>query len=1241
MSTLGKLAKLAKKHADVRVEKGPLGMYEAKVGNKVVGKAYPWEDSRGQYVMQNVRVSPNFRNRGVGRALYSEIERMTGRQLSPATSLSDDAFEFWKRYRPEAVAQDLRHRPELPGQRVMVRGKMGTISSASGRGATIDLDTVDGSRSTTTLRADEIDDAIKAASATNYAEGGSVKEPSVLGAATDPDFWLDAAGRLRDYIGRGAVAGWAGAPMDIASLLAAASDAENKMLYGDDAPALDLGEDPVGGSEWLGKKMQEYGIIGDERNLGGEIAAGVLGPGMLKALRSGAAAAGDAALPYLQRATESLGVPESAATVSNVVKPKGGQWLKGHVENRLDRLKPHARMDTEYSAQLRELEDMNPGNAQKFFGWLKARNIQSPDFQRVPRVDAYNTYAAETGAPPMTMPPDIASMNKWLDAQLNRYVKNEMATPEDPVRALAERGITHANLADDGPTVMLGKRRREAGFPAEGMGQSPTARAWEDASDQFLRSRSAGEFLGPSAFYDQPPIETDPWLAKVPPKTPVNYMLRSSGANQGVGFDHLVDELTNAMNPNSGLPPELLLKPESLSRVSVPQAVERVAKINEWRAAQKVQADLARANNAATQLVKEYPEKGMRWVQLTQPAEGSVTGEQVFGAPRTRGGANEADRILDGLFDNPGEESAFRDSAASRQALADALKYEGDTMGHCVGGYCDDVATGRSKIYSLRDAKGQPHVTIEVEPRTQAISGDELMRLDPNLDWERDIVANDGHHDLWNWTKQNRPDLWEKMNTPRIVQIKGKGNAKPKDDYLPFVQDFVKTQGQWSDVGDFANTGLLRLYPESPIAEWLKRQGREVPRHLTQKEMDDLSNEFNAHVSGYADGGSVRDPNAPDPFLPDAFNDPQFRADVRENFDNLTGALSDGEFWSELMQRALAPSKVYAGAQNEGYAAGGIVKAGKKALDLLKENPNFAKFFESSKVVDEAGEPLRVYHGTQGDFESFDPSIGNSEGDFGRGIYMSTSTDDVAENYAGMGPDATDKAERYVDRYGDGFYEDDAIEQARRELGMVNQGFTMPMYASLRNPVVLGKRGTIFDYNDNYDPELEDYVGEPTGKLVEFFDHLRDMADKYNINSDEIGQFHSRAMESALDYGGMRLSELDRLARDGDGIINATDDNGDLAVGEMMREALERMGYDGIIDETVPEKFKKMHGMMPGTKHIIAFKPGQVKSAIGNRGTFDPEDPRITYADGGSVESSVSDDDVMSIAEQVAAELKL
>lgn len=45
-----------------------------------------------------------------------------------------------------------------------------------------------------------------------------------------------------------------------------------------------------------------------------------------------------------------------------------------------------------------------------------------------------------------------------------------------------------------------------------------------------------------------------------------------------------------------------------------------------------------------------------------------------------------------------------------------ALTEEGDIMGHCVGGYHNAVADGDTKIYSLRDDKNIPHVTMEVQP---------------------------------------------------------------------------------------------------------------------------------------------------------------------------------------------------------------------------------------------------------------------------------------------------------------------------------------------------------------------------------------------------------------------------------------------------------------------------------------------------------------------------------------------
>jgi len=67
------------------------------------------------------------------------------------------------------------------------------------------------------------------------------------------------------------------------------------------------------------------------------------------------------------------------------------------------------------------------------------------------------------------------------------------------------------------------------------------------------------------------------------------------------------------------------------------------------------------------------------------------------------------------------------------------------------------------------------------------------------------------------------------------------------------------------------------------------------------------------------------------------------------------------------------------------------------------QTPEFKAWFGDSKVVDEQGRPLVVYHGTTADFETF-VTTGDA-GIFGEGAYF-TSSPDVAANYAGRQPGA-------------------------------------------------------------------------------------------------------------------------------------------------------------------------------------------------------------------------------------------
>ena len=130
-----------------------------------------------------------------------------------------------------------------------------------------------------------------------------------------------------------------------------------------------------------------------------------------------------------------------------------------------------------------------------------------------------------------------------------------------------------------------------------------------------------------------------------------------------------------------------------------------------------------------------------------------------------------------------------------------------------------DVLQGRTKIYSLRDAKGEPHVTIEVRPDSNYPQIAAKMKLNGASDEEVAAFMNNPPHD--------------------IIQIKGKQNQKPKDEYIPYVQDFVKSQN-WGHVSDIKNANMERIeymfYPNQ--IEELKSKGFDVPKYITQDELD-------------------------------------------------------------------------------------------------------------------------------------------------------------------------------------------------------------------------------------------------------------------------------------------------------------------------------------------------------------------------------------------------------------------
>ncbi len=411
-----------------------------------------------------------------------------------------------------------------------------------------------------------------------------------------------------------------------------------------------------------------------------------------------------------------------------------------------------------------------------------------------------------------------AALNKWLEGPLQRYVKRDMATEADPIRKLLEQDppISHMlprELDAAANADWIARRalnnRFVAGLPRAGSARSRPARAWEDISDAMLTSNPASLIQKDSWLPPEHPMRAD-WVNKLHPDEPV-YDFVGDEAPGWLGFSHLRDELWNAVRQDSDLPENLRLKPEDFQQMGIEKAVRHVADINNWRANKKTDAAQKMLSGPGVKLLREYPEnnpKGLRWVEL---------------------------------MDDP-DTYPDMDEEAARAALQKQLKYEGDTMGHCVGGYCDEVLQGDSRIFSLRDAKGEPHVTIEArsDRRTPA----DWMEFATHSMREEDLQPIRDSLKGLSYEEQKlgmqaaiakRPDfqkwLEDSGSSYTLAQAKGKQHLPSKEEYLPFVQDFVRS---------------------SPLGKW--RGFDEDPKYLglSDEELRELLKN-----PGYAQGGLV------------------------------------------------------------------------------------------------------------------------------------------------------------------------------------------------------------------------------------------------------------------------------------------------------------------------------------------------------------------------------------------------
>jgi hypothetical protein len=122
----------------------------------------------------------------------------------------------------------------------------------------------------------------------------------------------------------------------------------------------------------------------------------------------------------------------------------------------------------------------------------------------------------------------------------------------------------------------------------------------------------------------------------------------------------------------------------------------------------------------------------------------------------------------------------------------EALTIEGCIMGHCVGNrpsYLEGVVNGTKKIYSLRDKKGVPHVTIELNKTNQV----------PMYNWDGSV--------------RQEVDPSKKDAFNQVAQIKGTANT-PAENYFSQINEFLTDYS--NKIGDdLTFTELPRYLPEN------------------------------------------------------------------------------------------------------------------------------------------------------------------------------------------------------------------------------------------------------------------------------------------------------------------------------------------------------------------------------------------------------------------------------------------
>ena len=488
---------------------------------------------------------------------------------------------------------------------------------------------------------------------------------------------------------------------------------------------------------------------------------------------------------------------------------------------------------------------------------------------------------------------ESTALNKWLDNKLETYVRNDMGTPDDPIRLAHEEGFSHipgneandlgAWLPDDVAAMRVKagypeegfavKKHADAGYPENMEANTRKAEMWEALSDAEIGATRAGVYQDKwrmaRDFPDKVSLpkaslqmaERNPWIEKLDPETPLYKIEGVVPMNENLGFNHMADEIQNMLDPESGLPAALRLTPQQLDKVTVKQMVQKVDAVNKWRAEEAAKAERGDMMGNLTATARlEVPdaqlsfvkEPGMKWIDIPATTD------------------------------------------ASAMKLCTTI---GKQAGWCTQGegLAKRYGSGDNSLTTLIDAEGRPHAQAMLGKPNQSSYDAWFQKnkytpeVDEFLNWEgQPEVTGSLDQRYLAWAKETgrQPE-----QVPQdILELKPVENAfnserareytKRDPDYknkiTDSVLDFLKS-GSWGDVKDLHHYDIIDAKNPSAIKkfisdnyggdfgmvdantiqkEFMKNYNGE--RFIKAEQFSDLVSDYIPKADGYAEGGSVK-----------------------------------------------------------------------------------------------------------------------------------------------------------------------------------------------------------------------------------------------------------------------------------------------------------------------------------------------------------------------------------------------